>query len=153
MPQAQAQELEELNRELRQCNLQQFIQQTGAALPPAPRPDRAPPATQVSGSGGWLAQWGPSQLQTDSLSPQDLMPPAREKPLPGGPRSPALVSSLSPEGMSLPDSGRDEVILWPLSPLSLRPLHSCPHETELLEVAASAQSERPLLAQPWALMT
>lgn len=31
MPQAQAQELEELNRELRQCNLQQFIQQTGAA--------------------------------------------------------------------------------------------------------------------------
>lgn len=37
MPQAQAQELEELNRELRQCNLQQFIQQTGAALPPAPR--------------------------------------------------------------------------------------------------------------------
>lgn len=72
--QAQAQELEELNRELRQCNLQQFIQQTGAALPPAPRPDRASPGTQ------------------------DLMPPAREKPLPGGPQSPALVSSLSPEG-------------------------------------------------------
>lgn len=71
--QAQAQELEELNRELRQCNLQQFIQQTGAALPPAPQPDRAPPGTQ------------------------DLMPPARERPLPGGPQSPALVSSLSPE--------------------------------------------------------
>lgn len=77
MPQAQAQELEELNRELRQCNLQQFIQQTGAALPPAPQPDRAPPGTQ------------------------DLMPPARERPLPGGPQSPALVSSLSPEGMCL----------------------------------------------------
>lgn len=60
--QAQAQELEELNRELRQCNLQQFIQQTGAA----------------PGS-------------------QDLMPPARGQPLPGAPRSPALVSSLSPE--------------------------------------------------------
>lgn len=60
--QAQAQELEELNRELRQCNLQQFIQQTGAA-----------PGTQ------------------------DLMSPARGKPLPGAPRSPALVSSLSPE--------------------------------------------------------
>lgn len=41
VPQAQAQELEELNRELRQCNLQQFIQQTGAApgsqVPGAPR--------------------------------------------------------------------------------------------------------------------
>lgn len=60
--QAQAQELEELNRELRQCNLQQFIQQTGAA----------------PGS-------------------QELMPPARAKPLPGAPRSPALVSSLNPE--------------------------------------------------------
>lgn len=47
MPQAQAQELEELNRELRQCNLQQFIQQTGAALPPPPRPDRGPLSTQV----------------------------------------------------------------------------------------------------------
>lgn len=101
MPQAQAQELEELNRELRQCNLQQFIQQTGAALPPAPQPDRAPQGTQVGGSGGWLAQQGPSQLQTDLLSPQDLMPPARERPLPGGPQSPALVSSLSPEGMCL----------------------------------------------------
>ncbi|XP_066224166.1 ras association domain-containing protein 7 isoform X2 [Saccopteryx leptura] len=60
--QAQAQELEELNRELRQCNLQQFIQQTGAA-----------PGTQ------------------------DLMLPAREKPLMGDPQSPAIVSSLSPE--------------------------------------------------------
>lgn len=56
MPQAQAQELEELNRELRQCNLQQFIQQTGAAPPPAPRPDRAPPGAQVGASGrGWLS--------------------------------------------------------------------------------------------------
>uniref|UniRef100_F6X044 Ras association domain-containing protein 7 n=1 Tax=Equus caballus TaxID=9796 RepID=F6X044_HORSE len=71
--QAQAQELEELNRELRQCNLQQFIQQTGAALQPPPRPERAAPGTQ------------------------DLLPPAREGPLTGAPRSPALVSSLSPE--------------------------------------------------------
>lgn len=30
--QTQNQELEELNKELRQCNLQQFIQQTGAML-------------------------------------------------------------------------------------------------------------------------
>ncbi|KAH0508011.1 Ras association domain-containing protein 7 [Microtus ochrogaster] len=45
--QAQAQELEELNRELRQCNLQQFIQQTGAALAPPPQLDRTIPSTQV----------------------------------------------------------------------------------------------------------
>ncbi|KAF6334087.1 Ras association domain family member 7 [Rhinolophus ferrumequinum] len=70
--QAQAQELEELNRELRQCNLQQFIQQTGAALPLTPQPDRAP-------------------------GTQDLLPPTSEKPLLGAPRSPALLSSLSPE--------------------------------------------------------
>ncbi|KAB0390993.1 hypothetical protein E2I00_019894, partial [Balaenoptera physalus] len=74
--QAQAQELEELNRELRQCNLQQFIQQTGAALSPPPRPDGAPPGTQVRAvlEGG-----------------QDLLPPAREEPLLGAPPSPALV--------------------------------------------------------------
>lgn len=57
MPQAQAQELEELNRELRQCNLQQFIQQTGAAPPPPPQPDGGPPGAQVSAvlEGGWVA--------------------------------------------------------------------------------------------------
>ncbi|XP_006877069.1 PREDICTED: atrophin-1-like [Chrysochloris asiatica] len=71
--QAQAQELEELNRELRQCNLQQFIQQAGAALPPTPRPERAPPSTQ------------------------DLLPPARQGLLLGAPLSPILVPSLSPE--------------------------------------------------------
>ncbi|XP_054998567.1 ras association domain-containing protein 7 isoform X1 [Sorex araneus] len=66
--QAQAQELEELNRELRQCNLQQFIRQAGAA-PPSPRT-------------------------------QGLPSPAREEPLPGPPRNPALTPSLSPEGTS-----------------------------------------------------
>ncbi|KAI5278509.1 Ras Association Domain-Containing Protein 7 [Manis pentadactyla] len=68
--QAQTQELEELNRELRQCNLQQFILQTGAAVPhpPRPRPDT-----------------------------QDLLPLTREEPLMGAPRSSALVSSLSSE--------------------------------------------------------
>ncbi|XP_062053681.1 ras association domain-containing protein 7 [Lepus europaeus] len=71
--QAQAQELEELNRELRQCNLQQFIQQTGAALPPPPRPEGTP------------------------LGTQDLPPPATEESLLGVPRSPLLVPSLSPE--------------------------------------------------------
>ncbi|KAM9220884.1 ras association domain-containing protein 7 isoform 1-T2 [Dugong dugon] len=75
--QAQAQELEELNRELRQCNLQQFIQQAGAALPPAPRPERPPTGTQ------------------------DLLPPARERPLLRAPQSPVLVPSLSPEVASM----------------------------------------------------
>lgn len=69
--QAQAQELEELNRELRQCNLQQFIQQTGAALPPPP--------------------------QLDRTSTQNLPPPTREELLQGVPQSHILVSSLSPE--------------------------------------------------------
>lgn len=71
--QAQAQELEELNRELRQCNLQQFIQQTGAAPPPPPQLDRTLPSTQ------------------------DLPPPTREELLQGVPQSHILVSSLSPE--------------------------------------------------------
>ncbi|XP_076971372.1 ras association domain-containing protein 7 [Tamandua tetradactyla] len=71
--QAQAQELEELNRELRQCNLQQFIQQAGAALSPCPRPDRGPPRSQ------------------------DLLPPAGEEPLPGVSRSPIPGSRLNPE--------------------------------------------------------
>ncbi|XP_005064272.1 ras association domain-containing protein 7 [Mesocricetus auratus] len=76
--QAQAQELEELNRELRQCNLQQFIQQTGAAVPPPPQPDRTIP------------------------SPQDL--PTRDEPLQGVPQSHILVSSLSPEVLPMRQS-------------------------------------------------
>ncbi|KAF3822413.1 ras association domain-containing protein 7 isoform X1 [Mirounga leonina] len=97
--QAQAQELEELNRELRQCNLQQFIQQTGAALPPPPRPDRGP------------------------LSTQDLLPPAREEPLTRTPQNPALVSGLSPESMScLPHFRWDRVFLGP--PQSPQPVPS-----------------------------
>ncbi|XP_060031875.1 ras association domain-containing protein 7 isoform X2 [Erinaceus europaeus] len=69
---AQAQELEELNRELRQCNLQQFIRQAGAG-PPPPRLDRPPSGTQ------------------------GLPSLAREEPISGAPRSPALMPSLSPE--------------------------------------------------------
>lgn len=75
MPQAQAQELEELNRELRQCNLQQFIQQAGAA-----------PGTQVGvlmeGPGRWGAQ--PSSKLTcfphriSCLQPEES--PSREPP-------------------------------------------------------------------------
>lgn len=85
MPQAQAQELEELNRELRQCNLQQFIRQTGAALPPAPRPDRAPPGSQVSASGGGWPSGGPvsSRLTCSPHRISCLRPeksPSREAP-------------------------------------------------------------------------
>ncbi|XP_057582243.1 ras association domain-containing protein 7 isoform X2 [Hippopotamus amphibius kiboko] len=113
--QAQAQELEELNRELRQCNLQQFIQQTGAALPPPPRPAGTPPGMQ------------------------DLLPPAREEPLTGAPQNPALVSSLSQESMSVSSTlGGMRSSCGPLSPLSPCLPHSCPHEAELLEVAALA---------------
>ncbi|XP_027715984.1 ras association domain-containing protein 7 isoform X2 [Vombatus ursinus] len=51
--QAQAQEVEELNRELRQCNLRQFIQQAGPALPPRPQgsgPSQDPAASPTSPS-------------------------------------------------------------------------------------------------------
>ncbi|XP_074130757.1 ras association domain-containing protein 7 isoform X2 [Sminthopsis crassicaudata] len=51
--QAQAQEVEELNRELRQCNLQQFIQQAGPALPPRPQgpgSSQDPPASPTNPS-------------------------------------------------------------------------------------------------------
>lgn len=100
MPQAQAQELEELNRELRQCNLQQFIQQTGAA--PGTQVRVVPRKAGLGGRGrGPAGLGGGGQFPADLLSPQDLMPPARGQPLPGAPRSPALVPSLSPEGMSV----------------------------------------------------
>ncbi|XP_013358377.1 PREDICTED: ras association domain-containing protein 7 [Chinchilla lanigera] len=80
--QAQAQELEELNRELRQCNLQQFIQQTGAAMPPPPQPDRAPSGTQ------------------------DLLPSPGEDALQGAPQSPVPVPTLSLEVATLRQSWR-----------------------------------------------
>ncbi|NWU92485.1 RASF7 protein, partial [Upupa epops] len=55
--QAQSQELEELNKELRQCNLQQFIQQTGATVTVQARPEEdaqpeshEPPTCQRNGA-------------------------------------------------------------------------------------------------------
>ncbi|XP_044540371.1 ras association domain-containing protein 7 [Gracilinanus agilis] len=58
--QAQAQEVLELNKELRQCNLQQFIQQAGTSLPPrlqgsepgpaSPGLQQGPPASPTSSS-------------------------------------------------------------------------------------------------------
>ncbi|XP_075404052.1 ras association domain-containing protein 7 isoform X1 [Tenrec ecaudatus] len=65
--QAQAQELEELNRELRQCNLQQFIQQAGAALPPPPQPERVPPGAQVRAALKGVECWGPPCSELLSL--------------------------------------------------------------------------------------
>ncbi|KAL0629187.1 Ras association domain-containing protein 7 [Plecturocebus cupreus] len=126
-PQAQAQELSELNRELRQCNLQQFIQQTGAA-PPSPRPGTGPPHTQ-----------GP-------------LSPAREQSLLGPPLSPVLVPTLGPEGKSV-----SHLPLGPgalLRPQAPQPVSSRSgfREAELLEVAAApAPERRPLTAQPQAV--
>ena len=82
---------------------------------------------------------GPAQLQADPLFPQDLLPPAREEPVLGAPPSPALVSSLSPESMSVsPTLGGMRSFCGPRSPLSPCLPHSHPHEAELLEVAALA---------------
>ncbi|XP_057582244.1 ras association domain-containing protein 7 isoform X3 [Hippopotamus amphibius kiboko] len=70
---------------------------------------------------------------------QDLLPPAREEPLTGAPQNPALVSSLSQESMSVSSTlGGMRSSCGPLSPLSPCLPHSCPHEAELLEVAALA---------------
>ncbi|XP_023578538.1 ras association domain-containing protein 7 isoform X3 [Octodon degus] len=80
--QAQAQELEELNRELRQCNLQQFIQQTGAALPLPPQPERSPPGIQ------------------------DLLPSSGADPPQGAPQSPVTVPTLSLEVTTVRQSWR-----------------------------------------------
>ncbi|CAI9167451.1 unnamed protein product [Rangifer tarandus platyrhynchus] len=136
--QAQTQELEELNRELRQCNLQQFIQQAGAALPPPPGPDGGPAGTQVRAvlEGGQVSA-GPAQPQADLLFPQGLLPPAREEALTGGPRSPALVSSLSPE------TWMTEASPWSQRTLST-PWSGVGHRLPAL----SCSQERQALCQP-----
>ncbi|NWX24576.1 RASF8 protein, partial [Aegotheles bennettii] len=101
--QAQTQELEELNKELRQCNLQQFIQQTGATVtvlqarpeedaPPEPSPRELP---ACRGSGGF-----PPTASTNSppqASAKQLLSHPRTLPEP-------LVSSLNPEGVYVPVS-------------------------------------------------
>ncbi|NWU69529.1 RASF8 protein, partial [Pterocles burchelli] len=103
--QAQTQELEELNKELRQCNLQQFIQQTGATVTilqarseedaqPEPSPCELPACRR---NGGF-----PSTAGTDSP------PRSSTKQLLGHPRTlpEPLVSSLSPEGAYIPPAPR-----------------------------------------------
>ncbi|KFP02586.1 Ras association domain-containing protein 8 [Calypte anna] len=97
--QAQTQELEELNKELRQCNLQQFIQQTGATVtvlqarseedaPPEPSPCELPACRR---SGGYAPSSGtesPPRASTRQLlsHSRTLLEP--------------LVSSLNPEVLS-----------------------------------------------------
>ncbi|XP_064019186.1 ras association domain-containing protein 7 [Pogoniulus pusillus] len=94
--QAQSQELEELNKELRQCNLQQFIQQTGATVTvlqarseedaqPEPGPRELPACRR---NGGF-----PPSSGTDSP------PRASTKQLLGHPRTlpEPLVPNLNPE--------------------------------------------------------
>ena len=87
--QAQTQELEELNKELRQCNLQQFIQQTGATLTvlqarseedaqPEPSPRELPACRRnggqqaAAGSAAGAAPWDPCPL---SASPSEGVGP------------------------------------------------------------------------------
>ncbi|MBN3300865.1 RASF8 protein, partial [Amia calva] len=92
--QAKKEELDELNKELRQCNLQQFIQQTGA------------PAAMIPPHGELLDQLGdlPPEAYSNggsSLPPQESPPRLSAKQFLGNPRNlqNPLVASLSPEGV------------------------------------------------------
>lgn len=132
---------------MRQCNLQQFIQQTGAALPTPPQPGRASPVTQVRAVLGKVGGYGSSHL-ADLYSSQDLLSSAGEDPLQGAPKTPVPVPTLSLEGRSTLWHGPSPVQpvsslpcgMGPpqLSLLSLCLPHSHYHEAELLEVAAPA---------------
>ncbi|NXY00029.1 RASF8 protein, partial [Centropus bengalensis] len=99
--QAQTQELEELNKELRQCNLQQFIQQTGATVTvlqarseedaqPEPSPRELPACRR---NGGFPPTAGNNSPPRTSAK-QFLSHP-RTLPEP-------LVPSLNPEGAYIP---------------------------------------------------
>ncbi|KFV13389.1 Ras association domain-containing protein 7, partial [Tauraco erythrolophus] len=94
--QAQTQELEELNKELRQCNLQQFIQQTGATVTvlqarseedaqPEPSPRELPACRRHGGFPPTAGTESPPRASTKQLlgHPRTLPEP--------------LVSSLNPE--------------------------------------------------------
>ncbi|NXG61497.1 RASF7 protein, partial [Hemiprocne comata] len=99
--QAQTQELEELNKELRQCNLQQFIQQTGATVTilqarseedtqPEPSPCELPACRRNGGFPPTTGADSPHQVSTEQLlsHPRTLPEP--------------LVSSLNPKGAYVP---------------------------------------------------
>ncbi|KAL4613451.1 ras association domain-containing protein 8-like isoform X1 [Arapaima gigas] len=93
--QAKKKEMEELNKELRQCDLQQFIQQTGA-LPGLSQAQTQP-----------LEQPEPAQLLPDrcsngsGLCRMDLPPRSRARQLLGNPRNllNPIISSLNPDGV------------------------------------------------------
>ncbi|XP_068022732.1 ras association domain-containing protein 7 isoform X1 [Melanerpes formicivorus] len=97
--QAQTQELEELNKELRQCNLQQFIQQTGATvtvLQARPDQDAQPEPGPRQLPACWRNGGFPPSPGTDSP------PRAGAKQLLSHPRTlpEPLVPSLNPEVVS-----------------------------------------------------
>ncbi|XP_075610958.1 ras association domain-containing protein 7 isoform X2 [Balearica regulorum gibbericeps] len=97
--QAQTQELEELNKELRQCNLQQFIQQTGATVTVLQA--RSEEDAQPEPSLREL----PACRRNGGFSPTtgaDSPPRASTKQVLGHPRTlpEPLVSSLNPEVVS-----------------------------------------------------
>uniref|UniRef100_A0A8C0HBK8 Ras association domain-containing protein 7 n=1 Tax=Chelonoidis abingdonii TaxID=106734 RepID=A0A8C0HBK8_CHEAB len=88
--QAQNQELEELNKELRQCNLQQFIQQTGATVTVLQsRPEDEPQLDQTNHELPACQRNGDSPPRPSAKQflghPRNLQNP--------------LVSSLNPEGV------------------------------------------------------
>ncbi|NXO01580.1 RASF8 protein, partial [Rhinopomastus cyanomelas] len=94
--QAQSQELEELNKELRQCNLQQFIQQTGVMVTGQARPEEDAQPEPHELPTCRRNEGFPSVAGTDSpprASSQHLLSHARP-PLPE-----PVVSSLKPEGV------------------------------------------------------
>ncbi|OCT81737.1 uncharacterized protein LOC431818 isoform X1 [Xenopus laevis] len=91
--QARNEELEEVNKDLRQCNLQQFILQTGSTVTSAQlRPDEDPPPAEPHDV----------QNQQRNRGPMDSPPRPASNHLVGHPRNlqNPLVSSLSPEVLS-----------------------------------------------------
>lgn len=88
--QAKALDLEELNKELRQCNLQQFIQQTGST------------GGQGRGEEELLTEEPPPRrLQTSNAAESDSETRTTSRHFLGNPRNlqNPLVSSLNPEGV------------------------------------------------------
>eukprot|EP00079_Xenopus_tropicalis_P024043 XP_012816564.1 PREDICTED: ras association domain-containing protein 7 isoform X1 [Xenopus tropicalis] len=93
--QAKNQEMEDVNKDLRQCNLQQFILQTGSTVTSAQlRPDEDPPLTEPHD-----VQWQSNQR---NRGPMDSPPRPPSNHLIGHPRNlqNPMVSRLSPEVLS-----------------------------------------------------
>ncbi|KAI4896253.1 hypothetical protein NFI96_031501 [Prochilodus magdalenae] len=90
--QAKSKELDELNKELRQCNLQQFIQQTGPPVQTGVQPDE---------DIAYLMPDGQSD-EDSNHSVLEFNPRTTAKQILGNPRSlqNPLVSSLHPEVLS-----------------------------------------------------